>query len=821
MRKPWLILIMTAISLVSVAADDFYVNGRILEADSEESCPGAQYQIYNQLDTISPLIINVADINGVFHQLLDSPGNYLIKVSYVGLVGKTIPFTTSVANHVADLGDIRLETESEILGEVIVTAKKKLVESDGATLTYNVENDPQAYTNSVIEMLRKIPMVSVDAEDNIRVNGDTNFKILVNGKEDPMLSGDVKNVLKAMPAATIKKIEVITEPGAKYDAEGTGGILNIITATSQSVNGYLVNLSGRISSDFYGASVYARGKIKNVTANATVNYLDRFDLGYFIKYKSLIENFTDDDNRFQDQSSKMKLDFNFLSASLALSWEPDPKNLFSAQVNLGKHDLRQKQIENISMSNALNVSQWSLKRNTITDYDNLWLAANVSYQHTFGKDGHNLILSYVFGYGKDNNDQTNFSYDEINYHQPDPWRLQTSYTNNFLHTLQLDYANPLNEHNLIEAGMKGNWSRDRNLSLPYYGQSENDLTPSGQEEVNVEQYKDVMALYASYTANFGHWNAKAGLRYEYTFMGLNYKVGRFPDFSSRLNDLVPNVALSYKIKDATNLRLAYQMRISRPGISQLNPFENTMNVNQIVYGNPDLKSEKANSISLTYTNYGGRLGGSASISYERVDNQIESYAFFLDNVLHTTYANIGHRQSTRLNINIQWSPLPTLNISTFISGAYIDLRAKSPELKASNSGFTGNLNMNIDYTLPFRLRISAFGGANAKNINIQTTSSGFHYYGLSLSRSFLKNDILTLTAFGQNFITPYRRFNIIQESDSFRSTINLRQRQWSAGFSISIRLGALHSDVRKTNAELEMIEGNSSPQNAGTSPISM
>lgn len=130
------------------------------------------------------------------------------------------------------------------LDEVVVMARRELIKSDGAKLTYDVEHDPSAGTNTVMEMLRKVPMVSVDGEDNIKVKGQSNFKIYVNGKPDPMLSGDPKAVLKAMPASSIKRIEVITDPGAKYEAEGTGGILNIITTTKQSLEGYNGNVRG-------------------------------------------------------------------------------------------------------------------------------------------------------------------------------------------------------------------------------------------------------------------------------------------------------------------------------------------------------------------------------------------------------------------------------------------------------------------------------------------------------------------------------------------------------------------------------------------------
>ena len=160
------------------------------------------------------------------------------------------------------------------LDEFVITAKKDVVKSDGAKLTYDLEQDKTSKGQSVLDALRKVPMVSVDGQDNIRVKGDSNFKIYVNGKEDPMLTANASRVLKAMPAESVSKIEVITEPGARYDAEGTGGILNLVTERKQTKEGYTGSLSLNTGSQTDGASAYARVKYGNVTADANVNFAE-------------------------------------------------------------------------------------------------------------------------------------------------------------------------------------------------------------------------------------------------------------------------------------------------------------------------------------------------------------------------------------------------------------------------------------------------------------------------------------------------------------------------------------------------------------------
>ncbi|MBD5357233.1 MAG: TonB-dependent receptor [Bacteroides sp.] len=804
------------LSIPSALAADYSVSGRVTTLADGEVCPGAIYRIYLATDTVTPAAFNVANDEGFFRQALPSSGDYIIKVEYTGMKTDLRNFSVSSDKPAIDLGIISLTPDDETLQEVVITAKKKLIESDGATLTYNVEEDPESSINNTIEMLRKVPMVTVDAEDNIKVNGNSNFKILINGKEDPMLSGDVKTILKSMPAATIKKIEVITEPGAKYDAEGTGGILNIITVGKQSLEGYLTNLSANVSTRNYGASAYARTKIRNITASANVNYSDAFHLGYINSQNTTIENLTSDENRYQYTEGKSKYTWNYLGGNFNLSWEPDTLNLFTLQGNIGKNNSDSHQKQSMWLENIDNDLQWSLKRDYTNDDKSLWLGANASYQHTFGKQGHHIVASYIFGYSSGNDDYYTMTYDLISYPEAYPWRLEESDSYGRRHTLQIDYANPLSDKHVLEAGFKGNWNNSYQKSNPWYGTERDNMEIRQSEAIDMMQFQDIMAAYISYGGSFGKWNVKAGVRYEHTRMGLKYFVGDYSDFTSYLNDVVPNAAISYKVGDAANIRLAYQMRIWRPGLWNLNPYRNTLTPNSVRYGNPNLDSEKNHGISLSYSNYGGKLGGSISVSYRREDNSITSYQFIEDNILNNTYANIGHSQTTSANLNLNWNIISMLNIGIYLSGSYDDFKANSPELTASSHNWQGNYNFNADYTFPFMLRLSVYAGGGTGWASLQTKASGYSYHGLSLSRSFLKEKALTVSLFGSNILTPYIKSHDTTESSTSISSSSGRFRSWALGASVSIRFGSLRNDVKRTAADLDMEQGSSQGGNSGT-----
>ena len=269
-------------------------------------------------------------------------------------------FTLSAKASSSDLGTIALASDSETLGEVVVTGQRRLVDSDGATLTYNVEEDPSATTSSTLDMLRKVPMVSVDAQENIKVKGQSNFKIYLNGKEDPMLSGDPKTILKSMPAASIKKIEVITEPGAKYDAEGTGGILNIITVGKQNLEGFMANFSLWHNISNSGISGYGRTKIGNVTASLNANYNDsRVYPARHFYCNEAYENLLSETDRTQRTVSKGANERNYVGSSFNLSWEPDTLNLFTVSFDFGKSLGWQNTRNALEMLSSSGQKQWS------------------------------------------------------------------------------------------------------------------------------------------------------------------------------------------------------------------------------------------------------------------------------------------------------------------------------------------------------------------------------------------------------------------------------------------------------------------------------
>lgn len=711
-----------------------------------------------------------------------------------------------------------VENKDVELQEITVTASKPLVQSDGATLTYNVDEDPDSKSSSLMEMLRKVPKVTVDAEENVKVNGQSGFIIYINGKEDPMLKGDLKTILKSIPASTVRKIEVISEPGAKYSAEGVGGILNIVTDKKMTLEGYLANISAWGNNYSVGGSVYARTKYNKVTASANVSYWNSAPG----KSRQISESVTEIEdatvNHYQYRTSRSRnVNGGGLNANLNFSWEPDTLNLFTLSGYFGDYSQKSRMDQAIRTETEDHLPTGSLENYGLYKNSGDWGGATASYQHTFGREGHNIVGSYQVNFGANKSDGEQHTFNVFQMWSPAPWRTTGSNSHYVTHTVQVDYTNVFNTMHTLEAGFKGKWDPDNSDSKSGYGEFQDAIIIDPAERVKVHQFSDIMAAYLSYSLNWKKFSGKAGLRFEHTHTGLRYHIGDYDNFTSNYSDWVPNAALSYRFTDTRSLRLAYQMRIRRPGIYQMNPYVNDMTVNSMSYGNPDLKSSRFHNVNLTFSDYGTKLGGSFSLGYSQNNNQVVNYIFTEDNILKSTYANIGRYRNMSATGDLQWTIIPTLQFSVYLWGNYSSYKATSPNLTQKNDGFSGGYNANLNYTFPFKLRLSGYAGGGTPDIDLQGKGVSWYYYGLSLSRSFLKEDRLSVNLGVQNIIPTHRTYDYSYSNNGVIMNTKSRSAAWSVSASVSIRLGSLRSDVKRTSSRLDSDDnkGGNSGGNSG------
>lgn len=795
-------LLTLALSLISTIATASNYNVKGVVTDSEGTGePYATIRIYNTADSIKPVITSTTDIDGAFNSTIDNAGDYRISIYAVGMGEITQDFSVSDNAPTADLGSIALETAENVLGEVQVVAQRPLVSREIDRIGYDVQADEDSKTSTVIEMLRKIPMVSVDADNTIKVRGNTNFKIYKNGRPNNAFSNNPKEVLAAIPASMIKRIEIITEPGAQYDAEGVGAIINIITNDNTAIKGIMGNVSLQANTLNWvpQPNVWLSSQIDKVTFSLYGGYSHLNDK--MSEYENDSHYYYKDSGATLDYDNYVANEGDLAYWGFDASYELDSLNLFTTELNGYFYDVDVFGNTSLHMKNNTGSTLYSY--NTILDfpkYSYLDFSGSLNYQRLTRRKGETITLSYMISSTgqdrKQNEEYTDMVNMPVNY-----TGTSSIYNLNFMeHTFQADWARPLTERHTLNFGAKyilrDNHSTDQ---MAYIG--------ADTLHTDFSHITQVAAAYGEYRLNIGKWSARAGLRYEYSNLKAKFKDGSNPDFSQNLNDWVPSAAISWRANDANSFTFNYATRINRPGISYLNPAEEG-SPTSVNTGNPNLKSVRHNSLKLSYMLIKPKFNLNTSVSYEFSNNVLTSYNYVKDNVVYRTYDNIGNRHNLDINAYLQWNPTPKTQV--MLNGTLWYIKYKNEPLGMSLGRWDWYAFARVSQQLPWKLRGEIAVARHSGYVNDVYSYDdrggiGSVQFHLSLQRSFLKDDRLTVAAYWMNPIGQSQRTYTthIVNGDYIGEQLSRSLHNSLAMFRISYRFGSLNAQVKKTAASIE------------------
>ena len=802
--KKFFLLVAAIFYVVSVeaqerSADLYIVSGQVIDSLTNEPVPFATVSVSFIQTPTQPANAVACDGDGKFEMQLKSTGNYLLTVQSITINTLTKPFAVMEANKKTDFGKLFVSENAKLLGEVVVAVQKPLVKVEIDKLIYNMEEDPEAKVNNTLDMLRKIPMVTVDGNEQVQLKGASNFRIFLNGKPSNMLSGqNVSEVLKSMPANTIKNIEVITDPGSKYDAEGIGGIINIIT-TQNTFQGYQGSVSGNAGTfGSYGGSTYLSTKTGKLglTGNFSYNHIKQ----PWTKQETISENFINPQYYKENSFGRNKPDGAYMSGNLEASYEIDTFRLLSLGVNLRNQQINFISERTIEMFNINGGQEYSYK----TDGDNKpiygFTGVNLDYQRSTHKKGEFFTFSYR--YNNSPNDNTTYSYArDITGTMPLHIRLNQWYENNARtteHTGQIDYVNPITPKHSIEGGLK--YILRQNVSkVNQYELDAGGAWVGLPASVNsdFEHISNIYAAYAGYVLKLEKFGFRTGVRAEGTEQSVKYILDNNQNFDVNYYNVVPNATVSYQLKPTQQIRLGYSLRIYRPSIYYLNPYINDTDPYNISYGNPDLDPENSNSFNLNYSFFSPKLTLNLSASYSYVNNGIESYTFIdpaKPDVRQRTYDNVGRSQRSGIFANAGWTPNKVLRINFNGGLNYTDL--KSSQLDASNSGLTGNAYVNAQVTLPKDFRVNANAMYYSGYVMLQGKQSDYYYLSLAANKDFLQKKMtVSLSCF-----SPFSKYIIINTSTNteyFATSGAYYNAVREVRVSISYRFGAMKEAIKK------------------------
>ncbi|RZK39020.1 MAG: TonB-dependent receptor [Pedobacter sp.] len=782
-----LVLIFFSSMVMAQSPSSLQIKGKI--TDSLTRKPIAQTNVALKNDKNVQIRSTVSSADGSFSFRDISTGNYYIAVNGIGYQTSLIPLTLGTTSKILD--NILLKPSSTQLKSVEITAQRPLIKQEIDRISYDVKADPENKVNNVLEMMRKVPLLSVDADDNIQLQGNSNYKILINGKPSGMMERNPRDILRSMPASNIERIEVITTPPAKYDGEGLAGLINIITHknTMNGSNG-TINTNHRfpVGGPGMGGSLTAKSGKFGIFANGGGNLNSTPLLN---TSNSRITQGATPTNLWQTGARDYAGKSGY--GGLELSYEIDSLNLISAQVNYNANSNESLNTQISSLRNQNTVLQgYELVNNLQGSGDGVDAAFN--YQLGSKKDK-NRILTFSYRYYSFDNNQFNLVnvFRPIAYNQPDYKQDNTGGSSES--TFQIDYVYPVKKL-MIEAGAKA-ILRNNNSRFEFLQKNTGGSFIIDPLRTNgFDNFQNVYSIYNTYQFSFKNWGVKAGLRIEQTEIDAEF-LGTGSQFSDQMLNLIPSISMNRKFKDMSSINFGFTTRVQRPGINQLNPFVDRSNPNFESSGNPDLKPMSGHSIEFSYSSF-KKLSLNIGLRGMFFDNVIMPRVTTdpLTNITRNSYGNTGSGSMVGINVNMNYPISSKLRATLNLTSNHGRVTGEVNGEKITTQGLMNRGFLSLSYRPAKNWQAAGNVNYNGRNFTLQGSTNDFVTSSFSVSRDLFSNKVSVSFAANnafdkyRNVVNQFNGPNFIQES--FNQNY---QRNFTA--SVNYRFGRLKEGIKR------------------------
>ena len=771
------------------------ITGKVNDAATHAAIDYATVTI---ADRATKKVVNGAssDSSGTFEVTGIQPGLYTITIDFIGYKKKIID-SVVVGTSKVSLKTISLSAAGKVLDAVTITASGPVIENKLDKIVYNAANDITSQGGQALDVLKKVPQVNVDIDGNVELQGNSDIRFLINGKPSSVFGSSITDALSAIPASQIKSIEVITSPGARYDAQGTGGIINIILKDNkmQGINGN-INLSGgtRLENgsanlnyrhNNFGVNVFFSGNAQLVSRTPSTQDRSSFDTAANTTNHLMQDGYTD-------------LTRDGYQAGAGFDWNISKHDNITAAISFNHFENTNEGITNVQQDTAgssapsINSSRYSYNHFQTNSFDR-----SLNYKKTFKKEGEELNILYSASSG------TPLTYfQQVSTYVGTSSPFMGSSSNNpgtdVSNNISVDYTLPVKEHFVLETGLKAtlqNITSTADVTALVPGTSNYIANPGQSYNLDYD-----MRVYAGYvSASFpltDFLKVKAGARYEYTVTTIDFPNTEIPAYGI----IVPSAIISHDFRNSQFIKLSYTRRIERPDYGDVNPFLNFSDPYNITTGNPLLKPEIGNNFELGYNKSFGK-GTNLNLSlierintqdHKRVTNFYSAYPAgdsVYDNVSVTNIQNIGIEYNTGLNVSGSWSIKDKLTLR----GNVFFMHRHSVDLPPGSTGSDGNrfrTNLNATYQLPHNLVTEAFGNYNAATINIQGRTPQSITYTLAFRKQFWKKNA-SIGVTGTNIFNQYtRQVATISTADYSSYTVRMLPYR-SVGISVTYKFGKL------------------------------
>jgi outer membrane receptor protein involved in Fe transport len=789
--------------------------GYILDSTDTKPVEFASVALINKA-TNRPVDGASADQVGKFVLNKVAQGDYKLVISFIGYESKTLFVSINAKNDDHDLGVIKLPSSTKMLAEVTVEGQRAMIEERVDRTVYNAEKDATNKGGDATDVLKKVPMLSVDLDGNPSLRGSSNVKVLINNKPSTIMASSISDALKQIPADMIKTVEVITSPSAKYDAEGSAGIINIVTKKN-TLQGLTLNFD--TSAGVRGSNLALNGNFRNKNWGLSLGGFGRTEYNVNGKFESTQITSNNGVQTTNLQTAETRREGIFGNYQLGFDWDINKYNSVTSNVRFGLRNGNNwqdglKQIRNGALTSLRNTN--SLDESANVDI-------NVDYTKTFEKAQKEFSILSMYS----RNNRTNDFYNLIMNTKSTMSEIMSSIKNandafNEEATIQMDYQTPINKMSMVEFGAK---AITRNVTSDYksytagadgiYSQVNLATLPSNVFDYN----QNIWSTYGSYTLTTKNkWSIKAGARYEHTDISASFlkKEGQntvIPPYGV----LVPSFNMSKTFKSGT-WRFSYNRRIQRPGIENLNPNVNASNPLNISTGNPNLAPEYTNNYEVSYSKFVKQTYISTAIFMRNTTGAINRIREVRGDTVKTTSQNIGNEDAYGMNINLNVNVSNKLMLGGGGDLAYMVLanNVADPLLSAKNQGLQSNFRIFGNYNFGNGWGAQVFSFYRVNQVQLQGSQGGFGMYSLSFKKDF-KNKKGSIGFGAENFLTP-NGFVIRNETKtaSINQVSENTMRNMNFKINLSYRIGKMSFGPQKkkksvNNDDTKGGEGDAAP----------
>ncbi|MBQ9436077.1 MAG: outer membrane beta-barrel protein [Bacteroidales bacterium] len=751
--RPLLTLLLSLLA-GALSAQHYTITGKMVDSLSREKLFYVTVGLMTQDSTATVVANAYTDASGNFSLSGVSAGTYVLKANIVGYDMLVRPVTVGGEQRRLNIGEMGMKKVSTTLREVSIAAQKPVYMMDGEKTLYNVSEDPSIHSGTATDALQNAPGVEVGVEGNVSLRGVSSVEIWINNKPSNMNGDALKNFLQQMPADNIEKIEVITNPSARYSAQSDGGVINIVTVSDIKKNSFL--------------SFGVRGSSSpNVTPWISYVYANKkFSISTYLNYSYSITKGTDevqetafnnegDTSAFYHSKGSNRQPSHYTGLYINGSYTPDTANSITFWAGTYPSWNRSQASESMIRKEYLYAQgdysynrESQSKSNNVGGYGGLW------YEHRFNNKGHKINASANFSLWRSQSEGTE-DRDFVVMDEKDKFKRTDRKYQNLSTSLSLNYTVPYHKDGEIEVGASGDFGQNR---VVYH---EDSLAVSDLDGIPPITYHDTVrsydyrgrdggvAAYVTLQHRFGRFTLKGGLRAEYEMFGLHYFTSPANNLTKGYWGLFPSLHLTYRTKSMHNFKLSYTRRVNNPSAQSLTTFI-TYSEQSFSTGNPDLRSAYTNAVEAGWTKFIRKFGNVGINAYFRnTKDEFSSFSdvvyspFFGTIVSFTKPVNAGKSLNTGAEFNMMYQLKAFMNIrfyaNVFYARSQFQFRDEEDPRLVQNVSYSFRLNF---WTKVWKvLEINASANYRSKTKSLFTVNKPRYSIDLGLKANFWKNRI--------------------------------------------------------------------------------